>query len=284
MAETYCGKSCADCTQKEQLNCPGCKIGPGRSIGGECDIARCVRSKGHSTCSSCVFAGNCSTQRLRSETPAILRRKRAEERAMKEALAKRVPFFGKWFLVLFLLFIPNIISGIMTADVVKEIIPELFVLGQILGVVCNIGYAVILLIMSREEAYYSAAGLCGIVVCCMDALLTYFLSWPEPPVWALLLTLVFEGVGIYGIYSEFQGHASVLRDVNIELSEKWITLWRWYLGLMIGFLVSFVLGIPIPLFGIFGVFISLIGVLVVGIFRLVYLWQSADFLRNYSVE
>lgn len=28
MAETYCGKTCAECTQKEILNCPGCKAGP----------------------------------------------------------------------------------------------------------------------------------------------------------------------------------------------------------------------------------------------------------------
>ena len=30
MAETYCGKSCAECSKRDILNCPGCKAGPGR--------------------------------------------------------------------------------------------------------------------------------------------------------------------------------------------------------------------------------------------------------------
>ena len=49
MAETYCGKSCAECTKKEQLNCSGCKAGPGRQFGGDCELAKCVRDKGHET-------------------------------------------------------------------------------------------------------------------------------------------------------------------------------------------------------------------------------------------
>ena len=50
MAETYCGKSCAECTKKEELNCMGCKTGPGRPFGGDCELAKCVRDKGHETC------------------------------------------------------------------------------------------------------------------------------------------------------------------------------------------------------------------------------------------
>ena len=50
MAETYCGKSCEECTKKEQLDCSGCKTGPGRQFGGDCELAKCVRDKGHETC------------------------------------------------------------------------------------------------------------------------------------------------------------------------------------------------------------------------------------------
>ena len=69
MSETYCGKNCVECTQKDALNCPGCKTGPGRQFGGDCELAICVRSKGHETCETCGFKGNCGTLRGRDHIP-----------------------------------------------------------------------------------------------------------------------------------------------------------------------------------------------------------------------
>ena len=56
MAETYCGKICAECAQKETLNCSGCKAGPGRQFGGDCKLAKCCRAKGHQECATCGFS------------------------------------------------------------------------------------------------------------------------------------------------------------------------------------------------------------------------------------
>ena len=47
MAETYCGKVCRECEQKEALSCPGCKLGPGKLYGGDCELAKCCREKGN---------------------------------------------------------------------------------------------------------------------------------------------------------------------------------------------------------------------------------------------
>ena len=41
MTENYCGKDCTRCSFKEALACVGCKTGPGRAFGGDCEIARC---------------------------------------------------------------------------------------------------------------------------------------------------------------------------------------------------------------------------------------------------
>ena len=67
MAETYCGKSCGACTWKAQFQCAGCKSGPGRNIGGDCDVAVCARKKGHETCETCGYQGNCGTLRSRDK-------------------------------------------------------------------------------------------------------------------------------------------------------------------------------------------------------------------------
>ena len=82
MAETYCGKSCEECTKKEHLNCSGCKTGPGRQFGGDCELAKCVRDKGHETCETCGFKGNCGTLRSRESMPDYRIRK-IEAEAMK---------------------------------------------------------------------------------------------------------------------------------------------------------------------------------------------------------
>ena len=80
MAETYCGKTCAECTKKEQLNCSGCKAGPGRQFGGDCELSKCVRDKGHETCDTCGFKGNCGTLRSRESMPDYrIRKIEAEE-------------------------------------------------------------------------------------------------------------------------------------------------------------------------------------------------------------
>ena len=39
MSETYCGKDCGSCPQREAMNCPGCKTGPGAAWPGECELA-----------------------------------------------------------------------------------------------------------------------------------------------------------------------------------------------------------------------------------------------------
>ena len=50
MEQTYCSKHCENCAQKEALNCPGCKAGPGRPVMGQCEIARCAQEKGYENC------------------------------------------------------------------------------------------------------------------------------------------------------------------------------------------------------------------------------------------
>lgn len=41
MGDTYCGKLCEDCQFKDNLQCPGCKTGPGKTWMTECELAKC---------------------------------------------------------------------------------------------------------------------------------------------------------------------------------------------------------------------------------------------------
>jgi hypothetical protein len=284
MAETYCGKTCTACEYKEKLNCPGCKFGPGRAIGGECDLAKCARSKGHQECRSCVFNGNCGTQRNRFDMPNQIRRKQDAERLRQEEAAKRASFFGKWLMLLFLLLIPSIIGSILTHDTVKDILPVLYVPGQILSVVTMLAHGVILLILGKEEGYYSVAGWLSLICGFGDGVISYFLSWSEPPALALFGSIVLGVLAIVALYNEFQGHASVAGWLSAELEYNWRTLWKWYIWMLLGILVGLVLTLFIPFLGA----IAMIGLLIfafgISIMRLVYLWKTAQLFRNCPVR
>ena len=268
MEQTYCRKLCENCAQKEELNCPGCKAGPGRPVMGECEVARCAQEKGYENCEKCGYMSNCFRRTSRIDTPAVLR-------------GNRSAFLGKWMMVLFLLFIPNTIAGLLTEEPVSTMAPGLFYAGTVVSIVCQIAYGAILLKMSSQTQYYSTAGFCTFVSICVIGAIEILVGTAEPPVWATLIMLVGAVIGMVGMYHEYMGHATVLYGINAELSAKWHSLWTWTIGLYLGVIGCTVLALLLPLLGILGLLGSVIGLLVVMILRLVYLWKSAKYFKDY---
>lgn len=284
MDETYCGKSCAECTQKEALNCPGCKIGPGRQFGGECELAQCCRGKGHEVCDTCGFKGNCGTLRSRDYQLEHRKRKFEYELRQKEETAKRVPILSKWLWTLFWLIVPATIAGIMGNKYVMNIAPDVYMTGQILKVVCAIAYGAILFKLSTEEDRYRKAGICALVSAAASALVVVISGAAEAPAWSLIITLPTAIVALVGEYNEYMAHSSVLMDVDNELPEKWTTLWKWYIGCTLGMFGSIIMMLIAPTLGIIVLVGATIGTVVVSIMKLVYLYRTAKVFREYPVE
>lgn len=65
MGDTYCGKLCEDCQFKDNLQCPGCKTGPGKTWMTECELAKCCMDKGHQNCTTCSYSTSCGKLRGR---------------------------------------------------------------------------------------------------------------------------------------------------------------------------------------------------------------------------
>jgi hypothetical protein len=284
MDETYCGKSCAECTQKEALNCPGCKIGPGRQFGGECELAQCCRGKGHEVCDTCGFKGNCGTLRSRDYQSENRKRKFESELRQKEAIAKRVPILGKWLWILFWLIVPATIAGIMGIKNVMDVAPGVYMTGQILKAVCAIAYGAILFKLSTEEDRYRTAGICALVSAAASVLVIVIFGAAKAPTWSLIITLPMAIVALVGEYNEYIAHSSVLLGVDNELPEKWTTLWKWYIGCMLGMFGSIIMMLISPILGIIVLLGATIGILVVSIMKLVYLYRTAKVFREYPVE
>lgn len=283
MAETYCGKCCKDCAQKQTLNCPGCKTGPGRQFGGDCELAKCIRSKGHETCETCGFKGNCDTLKSRDNMPDYRQRKIEVEQQRKAAIAKRAPVLGKWLWIIFWLIVPSTIGSIMANETTATILPGLFMPGQIINAICSLTYGAILMKLSSEEDRYRTAGVCLLIAGGVSAVVAIISGIGEEPAWTLFFTIPAAVVGLVGEYNEFIAHSAVLSGVDNELSEKWETLWKWYIGLFLGMFGCILLMLLIPILGALALIAAAIGLVVVSILKLVYLYRTAKIFREYPV-
>lgn len=278
MAETWCGKSCAECSKRNELNCPGCKAGPGRMFNTQCDLARCVIDKGHENCETCVHRGNCGT--LRSRDFQIEYREQAlkAEEGRKAALAKRAPVMGKWLWILFWIVIFANIPSLMTLDMVVEVFPGMLLAGNLLTLVFALSYGLILLKLSSEEDMYRIAGICHLISAVVSLALDIFTNGGA---WTLVISIPGLIVSMVGVYNEYMAHSAVLSGVDNDLSEKWEKLWKWEIGLLGAIIGSLLVVLILPLIGAILALGGAIGTVVVGIVKIVYLYRSATCFREY---
>lgn len=281
MAETYCGKSCAECGKRNEMNCPGCKSGPGRQYGGDCELARCVREKGHETCETCAYKGNCGTLRSRDFQPEYRARAIKAEKERKETIARRVPVLGKWLWILFWIVIIANIPSLMTLDMVVEVFPGMLLVGNLLSLIFALSYGLILLKLRSEEDMYRIAGICHLI----GAVVSFGLeTFTDGGNWTLVISLPVAIVSMVGVYNEYMAHAAVLSGVDNDLSEKWEKLWKWEIGLLAAIAGSILVVLILPLIGAILALGGALGTVVVGIMKVIYLYRSANCFLEYGAS
>ena len=284
MAETYCGKTCAECAQKEILACPGCKLGPGAQLRGDCNIALCCRNKGHQECATCGYSEHCNTLRGKYNAPEYRLNAIAAEKERMDAIVKRAPTLAKWLWVLFWMIIPGSIASLLSNDTVSGSSSALLLSGQILNIICNLVYGAILFRLGAEEDRYRTAGICALICAAVSGLLIWIsqilATNPNAAASALLLAIPSVVVSFVAKYNEFTAHSIVLTGLDNDLSEKWTKLWKWYLGTYCAIFLGILLLLIVPLLGLLAVLASAIGILVVSILQLVYLYKTAKAFRE----
>lgn len=281
MAETFCGKNCGECPQKEVLNCPGCRTGPGKGFDGDCELASCCRGKGHEQCETCIFSGNCGTLRRKDYFPEDRRRKREAAAAEKAAMARRAPLLGKWLCILFWLVVPSTIASLLTEEWITGLVPGLYIVGIILQLGCALTTSLVLWKLSEAEDRYRTAALCSLTAAAVTLFLAAVTRGDDIPTWTLLITLPAAVVSLVGEYNQFTAHTIVTTPLDRELSEKWTRLWKWYIGSFAVLLGSLFLMLLIPILGLLAMLAAAIALTVTAIIKYIYLYQTAKLFREY---
>lgn len=283
MAESFCGNDCAVCAQKELLNCPGCKDGPGREFGGECRVAACCRKKEFESCDACKAKEKyLEFHPLGKQTECRKLKVEEAEQQKKEVITKRAKVLGNWLFILFWLVVPATIASLLQIDFFKETSPDIYIIGQIISAVCFIAHSAILLKIAPAEKRYRTAGICALASAVSPIFDFFTIQSVQKLLLFLVIALPFAIISIVGEYFEYKAHSAVLKDLDNRLSEKWIKLWKWLIGGLLTLFGGVLVMLLAQSLGLIVITIGLVIVVCAYIAKLVCLYLTAMRFRDYN--
>ena len=278
MAETYCGKSCEECSEKARLNCPGCRMGPGKAYSGECSISKCCVTRGHQSCEYCTTASTCYNRKS-SQNAAENRIKKQEADASARAhRVNKSKMLGTWLTRLFWLVIVSNIANFIFSLI--ENMPGMALPTQIISAILSIAYALILLKLSSVSYCFRIAGICFIITVALDIAATMIGGVGL----GALVELAALVPSCITMYQEYIGYAEVTEDMDADIARKWGKLWYWALGGLIAMGAGLIFTLFGSLLGALAVLASSILTIVVAVIKIVYLYGTAKMFREYAEE
>ena len=280
MAENYCGKSCVDCGLKEKLNCSGCKAGPGRKFGGECELAKCCQERGHDTCATCNQNNWCSKQKNAEGMAQTRFQKQERERQKREQLEKHVSMLAKCLTLIFWLSIVSLLPGVISNDLTKSF-PVLYAAGQIINAILSVAIIAVYFAMRKVNHRYQKVALIMAVTTASNFLI-YCLTGGETVGWIRLVQIVEAALGLICRHHMYTAHSEVLVPVDYTLSEKWMGLWQWYIRITVALIASIVVILILPIIGMLVFLAAGIGVIVISIVEIVYFCRMMVAFRTYA--
>ena len=273
--ETYCGKLCTACPHREELACPGCKSGPGMAFG-DCEIARCCREKNHADCKTCTSWNGCGLRAGREQEPVIRLKRTEREAQKKQELQGNAPVLVRWISVLFWLFIPQIVAGLMIDDNVTKMLPALRTPGVLLTMACTLAYGVALWKMQSIDRGYRTAAICNFV-----GGLGGLMNFIPSAALQILIGLGLAALSLASCYVEYNTHAEVLVPTNMPLAQQWRQLWKWNLWCICALVLVFVLILLAPVLALLLMLAVAIAMFVLQVLKLVYLHRMANHFRQF---
>ncbi len=175
---------------------------------------------------------------------------------------------SKWLNILFWLIIVSMIA---------------FGGRQIIDIVAAAAYGMILLKIASESTHYRSSAICCFIIAVIS-IIRIPISDRADAVLGVLMSVLPVVVYMIGNYYEFLGHAEVLSDIDQEFSEKWNRLWKWFTGILFVVIAGIVLTELILVIGQVISLASVLGILIVSVVKIVYIFKMAEVFRNYPLQ
>lgn len=276
---SYCGKICAECMRKEELNCNGCKEWQS-SCNEFCEIAKCCKSKFHDACETCGNVNVCSKYSQRNNVPDnVLNLQRIAE-AEKTKIALHAPILKKCFSVMFWLIIPQLTASFLSLENVNYPI-TVNIIGVIIIFACALIYGLMLIKAAQINDDYRLSAIVIIISGALAAISSILQITRQIGNASLLLTIPAAILTLIGEYREFHTHADVIEKYDNEISDKWRKLWKLEAISIAASVGGVVFIIIAPVLGLLIVLAGMILTIVVGVKKLIYLYKSAEVFKNF---
>ena len=287
----YCGKNCAQCDIREELACQGCKNTNHHSKTG-CAIARCCQSKNLIACAFCSYhetcgaLGRCNSipaQRLQQkrQQEALQQRIAARKQEKKEWILAHAPRMGKWLYTMFLLNMAAIVLGLAKAIAGDSLA---FVL---LNLLYSLLYTFCILQLSPAREDYRKAALFSFAAVPFALGVDLLELYLPGTYWQFLPLLAVTGFSLYAQYHLLHSHSAVTADFDSTLSQRWLTLWKWNIGILLAAPLMIVFAL-IPVLGWIaaGLMVAALPFVSLGvtIFEFFQLYRTAQLFRENTVE
>lgn len=191
---------------------------------------------------------------------------------MEETIEQRAELMGKWCSMLFWIVIAAEIAALLGDTM----------LGNSLAVIFGVAYGAALLQLTPLSSAYRTAGICALGAALVVLVVGAIPISDEGSILYFLVAIPGSILSLVGDYHEFHAHAEMLKGVEDGFAGKWENLWKWNMRTILLTMGSGLLVVISPAaFAMVG-FAAMIGMVVVHIAKIVYLYRMSKFFRNYE--
>ena len=277
--EGICGRMCDACTWKERLDCPGCQDGPGRRFSGGCPIADCAGRRAYGMCDLHLFYRLCPAAKRYAPEPAVGRGGRA---GAPGAAGPECPCAGQVAVALFWLVTPSVFSNILTMDTVAGAFPTAGVVGNVLAFLISLAYGVLFVAAAGGGRPVPHGG-------------PVLFGWRHHQRCLCRFRQFRRGTGCGGCSPCRSWCWSSVPHIRsfMPMQRFWRSLTRSWRGSggrfgnggsasLLGLFGCIFLALISAILGLLAILADAIGLLVVGIVKLVYLYRTAKRFREYQ--
>lgn len=272
MDTTYCGKSCDDCSRKQQLNCSGCKS-TGHT---DCPIARCCQSSRREACESCATAERCAALASAGQMPMSRLNSREPPRQTRSNAKTLAILFG----FLFGFQLTNLLTDAVAAFLTNWsfLLMLLFARVQLLvALACLLGTLIVIWMLRRWDPR------CRTVIVCNLATIGLYATGQAVGAWlGLLMQLAAALCGLYALRQQLAAYASISAGADTLLTHKWNLLWKLTLGALCLAAVHVLVSLLLPFIGRYLETAISVYQYLLKLFQLFYLFETCAAFRKLS--
>lgn len=313
MENSYCGKDCEDCLDRESVGCPGCKNGPGKEDGALCEIARCCSGQYKNFCEACDSNATCSKlsgrETMMQKWNGSRKRETAEPTAVSGTMSTvsgtyaepqtnrardnhDAPFVRSHLIAIFWLFLLAGFGNVLSNENIFGSVSIVIGLGSIINIGASIATAILMIRLGREEDTFKTAGICDLVATGLlfvaelilaGALVAMKVSGLAAggigSIFAILMLLAAVVLEIIGGYKFLVACGRIVERRDLALANRWYVMSKLFFWIFGGIIILLILMFIMPGIALILTFLFVLGVLAFGVCEYVFLYQTANRFR-----